>query len=186
MVWSSHTPIIVNEELFAYYWTDILAGIITIYGMFFFIKELKKKWNDTIDSIKLFLIVIASPFIIPFMVKTFFEQSLMLLFHELSLKENSTKLVKMQKKISFRTCRNGVVLEDNYIFSSRNGEICHIPDEIYSKLIEGDELIIKGESSYFGFTTDSIAHKPKPRIEIDSSPDADWKKRKPTSYKVLY
>ncbi len=181
MVWSSHKPIIVNEDIFAYYWTNILAGIITIYGMFFFIKELKKKWNNTIESIRLFLVVISAPFIIPFFVKLFFEQSLMLFLHELT-SEKSIKVVKVKDKVSLRRCRNGIELQG---YSFVNGRICGVPKEHLSKLQEGDELTIEGESSYFGFTTESIKYAYREIQETDTSPNADWKKHTPKTYNRL-
>lgn len=182
LIWSSHKSIIVNESIFVYHWTDILAGIITIYGMFFFIKELKRKWNDSIESIKLFLVVLSAPFIIPFFVKLFFEQSLMLFFHEIT-SEKSIKVVKVKEKISFRRCRNGIELEG---YSFVNGRICGIPEEHLSKLQYGDELTIEGESSYFGFTTEKIKYTyRKKQKTVDTSPDAEWKKQPSKSYKRL-
>lgn len=182
MVWSTNKPIIVNEDIFIYYWTDILAGIITIYVMFFFIKELRNEWNDTIKSIKLFILVIASPFIVPFFIKLFFEQSLMLLFHKLT-SEKSIKIVKVKDKISLRRCRNGIELQG---YSFVNGRICGIPEEHLNRLKYGDQLTIEGESSYFGFTTEKIKYIYKEKKEpTDISPDVDWKKQPSKSYKVL-
>lgn len=159
IIWQgvSSKNIITNQSIFSYHWVDIIAGIATVYFIVELIKEIIKRnsargLSNIIEFIKLLILIPASIFIIPFFIKLFFEQSLMLLLHQISANE-STKIVKVQEKIHTRRCQNGVLLKD---YSFMNGRICDIPDELLNNLKYNDTLIIKGKESYFGFTTEVI------------------------------
>jgi hypothetical protein len=155
--------IIVSESFFIYYWQNIVSTLITLVVLFL-ISHSKGYLSTEIENKKLnpFLTGISLVFVTFFVCKYFFEISLPLHLHKLSNKEIVIKQVVVKKisivftkgEIFKNKCKYKTIIIRNY-----KGEICGVPKQLIDNIYEGNELILVGEQSSFGFIPYSVKKK---------------------------
>lgn len=153
LFWATFGKIIVNEKLFIYNWSNILAIAITIW-MFVSMFNPDSRLRKSVEKSNKNIVVTSIAILIamPFLVKITVEQGLPIFFHHVT-KEPSQIEGVIEEKVSFRRCRQGVQLKGYDYFS--NGRVCGLSKDILDVAEYGDKLILIGEKSPFGFTYSS-------------------------------
>jgi len=161
ILWVSFYDIIINEDIFIYQWSTYLTILLTLLILYSFLKSnstIKKEMKKQGKNI--FLTFIAFILTVPLLSKITFERGLPALLHHIT-KTPSTMSVKIEKSISYKNCRKGVLLIGYEYFA--NGKVCGLSDEVLSQIDYNDTLELIGEKSIFGFTYYSyrfIKYKP--------------------------
>ena len=155
--------IIVSESFFIYSWQDIASTLITLI-LLLSISHPKGYLNKHFENKKLnqFFTGISLVFLTFFVCKYFFEISLQLHLHKLSNKEivikevvvKNISIVFAKGEIFKSKCKYKTIKIKNY-----KGEICGVPKQIIDNIHEGNELILVGEQSSFGFITYLVKKK---------------------------
>jgi len=159
LMYGLFNDILVNENIFIYYWTNWISFFLTIFTLYHLSKpNSKMRKNIEKRNKSVALTVLSFIIFIPLVTKLFLEHSVPFILHELVKKPDKIDVV-IRNKISRKACRRGVKLEGYMYFM--NGKVCGFPKKKYLELSDGDILTLKGESSYFGFTYDTYILKEK-------------------------
>ena len=148
---SMFSNILVNEEIFIFKWTNLLAIILTLLTVLFTFKPSKHIKNKS----KIF-IFFGILFTIPLLTKLFLERSVPALLHSLSNSSSEKNVIVLEKSIGARMCKYKIQLKGYNTFY--NGHICNVNEKFYNLVKEGDELTLVGYSSIFGFTVEKLKH----------------------------
>lgn len=154
---------IVSESFFKYNWQNIISIILSLFVLLSIVhpKGYLNKQIETKKSNPLF-VGLSLVFVIFISFKYFCENALPFHLHRISNKEIITKEVEVERisivftkgAIFKNKCKYKTIKIKNY-----KGEICGVTNKVIDSLYDGDELLLVGEQSFFGFIPFSVNKK---------------------------